>query len=190
MYVSVIVDIGVSVSVCGSVDVSVGRQVVFMLQLRKQLHTCGCIMVLILLFSNKLEKEKKQLAKEAGMIRTEVTGAEVRSMLWDCLWREKKKQPLFPPTISKKEKLWRAGSSVHESLLDLFGFQIAEEMEKERRMFQLCMCEVRHELGGMEGGGTGAGGGGRGLKGRRKVERLSSHKIRCWQWPAMFSHLV
>lgn len=27
--------------------------------------------------SNKIEKEKKQLARDAGMIKTEVTGAEV-----------------------------------------------------------------------------------------------------------------
>uniref|UniRef100_H2Y6R1 Uncharacterized protein n=1 Tax=Ciona savignyi TaxID=51511 RepID=H2Y6R1_CIOSA len=44
----------------------------------------------------QVEREKRQLAKEAGMIRNEITGAE-----------------------------------------------IAEEMEKERRMFQLQMCEVR-----------------------------------------------
>lgn len=44
----------------------------------------------------KIEKEKKQQAKEAGMIRAEVTPAE-----------------------------------------------IADEMEKERRLFQLQMCEVR-----------------------------------------------
>ncbi|XP_033109132.1 arf-GAP with SH3 domain, ANK repeat and PH domain-containing protein 2-like isoform X3 [Anneissia japonica] len=43
---------------------------------------------------SKIEKEKKQQAKDAGLIRTEVTGAET-----------------------------------------------AEEMEKERRMFQHCMCE-------------------------------------------------
>lgn len=43
----------------------------------------------------KIEKEKKQHAKEAGLIRTEVTPAE-----------------------------------------------IADEMEKERRLFQLQMCEV------------------------------------------------
>lgn len=46
-------------------------------------------------FSTKIEKEKKEHAKLHGMIRTEISGAE-----------------------------------------------IAEEMEKERRFFQLQMCEV------------------------------------------------
>lgn len=46
--------------------------------------------------STKIEKEKRELAKQYGMVRTEVSGGE-----------------------------------------------IAEEMEKERRMFQLQMCEVR-----------------------------------------------
>lgn len=45
--------------------------------------------------STKIEKEKRELAKQYGMVRIEVTGGE-----------------------------------------------IAEEMEKERRMFQLQMCEV------------------------------------------------
>lgn len=45
----------------------------------------------------KIEKEKKQQAKEAGLIRTEVTSAE-----------------------------------------------IADDMEKERRLFQLQMCEVKN----------------------------------------------
>lgn len=46
--------------------------------------------------STKIEKEKRELAKQYGMVRTEVSGGE-----------------------------------------------IAEELEKERRMFQLHMCEVR-----------------------------------------------
>lgn len=46
-------------------------------------------------YSTKIEKEKREHAKQHGMIRTEITGAE-----------------------------------------------IAEEMEKERRIFQLQMCEV------------------------------------------------
>lgn len=48
-----------------------------------------------ILSSTKIEKEKREHAKQHGMIRTEITGAE-----------------------------------------------IAEEMEKERRIFQLQMCEV------------------------------------------------
>lgn len=49
-------------------------------------------------FSTKIEKEKREHAKQHGMIRTEITGAE-----------------------------------------------IAEEMEKERRLFQLQMCEVGYK---------------------------------------------
>jgi len=49
----------------------------------------------LLRVSTKIEKEKREHAKQHGMIRTEITGAE-----------------------------------------------IAEEMEKERRLFQLQMCEV------------------------------------------------
>lgn len=49
--------------------------------------------------STKIEKEKKEHARQHGMIRTEISGAE-----------------------------------------------IAEEMEKERRFFQLQMCEVSHAL--------------------------------------------
>lgn len=48
--------------------------------------------------SSKIEKEKKEHARQHGMIRTEISGAE-----------------------------------------------IAEEMEKERRFFQLQMCEVRDD---------------------------------------------
>lgn len=54
--------------------------------------TRGCLLGV----STKIEKEKREHAKQHGMIRTEITGAE-----------------------------------------------IAEEMEKERRLFQLQMCEVR-----------------------------------------------
>lgn len=50
-------------------------------------------------YSTKIEKEKREHAKQHGMIRTEITGAE-----------------------------------------------IAEEMEKERRLFQLQMCEVRMDF--------------------------------------------
>ena len=35
-------------------------------------------------FSNKIEKEKKQLAKEAGMLKTEVTGPEVMFIHYTC----------------------------------------------------------------------------------------------------------
>ena len=52
---------------------------------------CVCVCV-----STKIEKEKRELAKQYGMGRTEVSGGE-----------------------------------------------IAEDLEKERRMFQLHMCEVR-----------------------------------------------
>ncbi len=52
--------------------------------------------MIIVPFSTKIEKEKRELAKQYGMVRTEVSGGE-----------------------------------------------IAEDMEKERRMFQLQMCEVR-----------------------------------------------
>lgn len=49
--------------------------------------------------STKIEKEKKEHARQHGMIRTEISGAE-----------------------------------------------IAEEMEKERRFFQLQMCEVSRKM--------------------------------------------
>ena len=51
--------------------------------------------------STKIEKEKKEHARQHGMIRTEISGAE-----------------------------------------------IAEEMEKERRFFQLQMCEVSRRKDG------------------------------------------
>lgn len=61
---------------------------------------CVCLSILrwsvCVLCSSKIEKEKKEHARQHGMIRTEISGAE-----------------------------------------------IAEEMEKERRFFQLQMCEVR-----------------------------------------------
>lgn len=57
---------------------------------------CGCLLHRV---STKIEKEKREHAKQHGMIRTEITGAE-----------------------------------------------IAEEMEKERRLFQLQMCEVRFKF--------------------------------------------
>lgn len=37
-------------------------------------------------FSTKLEKEKKQIAKDAGMIKTEVTGAEVISSVYGDIY--------------------------------------------------------------------------------------------------------
>ena len=66
--------------------------------------------------STKIEKEKKEHARQHGMIRTEISGAEV-----------------------------------------------AEEMEKERRFFQLQMCEVsqgvelQHRKCVCEWGGGGGG---------------------------------
>lgn len=57
---------------------------------------CCCPLLRV---STKIEKEKREHAKQHGMIRTEITGAE-----------------------------------------------IAEEMEKERRLFQLQMCEVRGDV--------------------------------------------
>ena len=46
--------------------------------LNHYLHFSFVIIICIILFySNKIEKEKKQLAKEAGMLKTEVTGPEV-----------------------------------------------------------------------------------------------------------------
>lgn len=62
---------------------------------------CGHLLFFLLFYlsvSTKIEKEKREHAKQHGMIRTEITGAE-----------------------------------------------IAEEMEKERRIFQLQMCEVSME---------------------------------------------
>lgn len=59
------------------------------------LHNFKNIYILWSVYSTKIEKEKREHAKQHGMIRTEITGAE-----------------------------------------------IAEEMEKERRLFQLQMCEV------------------------------------------------
>lgn len=56
---------------------------------------CSLTPVMSLSDSTKIEKEKKEHARQHGMIRTEISGAE-----------------------------------------------IAEEMEKERRFFQLQMCEV------------------------------------------------
>ena len=61
-----------------------------------QLHLTSDLCVLFSLCRTKIEKEKKEHAKQLGMIRTEFSGGE-----------------------------------------------IAEEMEKERRIFQLQMCEVR-----------------------------------------------
>lgn len=57
--------------------------------------------------STKIEKEKRELAKQHGMVRGEVSGGE-----------------------------------------------IAEEMEKERRTFQLNMCEVRTGTGQVGSAGS------------------------------------
>ena len=70
------------------------------LLLTKQMNTYDVntdkeVTFLLFCVSTKIEKEKREHAKQHGMIRTEITGAE-----------------------------------------------IAEEMEKERRLFQLQMCEV------------------------------------------------
>lgn len=62
-------------------------------------HYIKRLMSFLLCVSTKIEKEKREHAKQHGMIRTEITGAE-----------------------------------------------IAEEMEKERRLFQLQMCEVNNEM--------------------------------------------
>ena len=80
-------------------------------------------------FSAKLEKEKKQQAREVGMTKTEVTGAEV------C--------PRTHQQFDFCSPCWRHDdvSDVDELITVL---QVAEETERERRMLQLQMCEVQN----------------------------------------------
>mgnify|MGYP006891523828 CR=1 FL=1 len=89
--------------------------------------------------SGKIEKEKKKVAQEAGFLRTEVTGGEVsdrngkyfhgvkcgRFFLWllEICW----------------SYFWNRFNKVFFFLLKN---QMAEETERERRIFQLQMCEV------------------------------------------------
>ena len=41
-------------------------------------------LLVIYVFSTKIEKESKQNAKEAGLIKTELTGAEVKISVFVC----------------------------------------------------------------------------------------------------------
>ena len=71
----------------------------------------------------------------------------------------------FPPVRTKIEKEKKEHAKLHGMIrTEISGAEIAEEMEKERRYFQLQMCEV-----GMRGGRAGP------TRGLRPARRCCGH---------------
>ena len=136
------------------------------------------------LFRGKIEKEKKKVAQEAGFLRTEVTGGEVRVhvlekpyhivMSWWVNNRSRLQGPysfwsvpriatsggcelqvLDPPkgcnawcspnrvrSLGMRIGHWEMNRDAKWLIVFGLPFQMAEETERERRGFQLQMCEV------------------------------------------------
>ena len=89
--------------------------------------------------SGKIEKEKKKVAQEAGFLRTEVTGGEVSD--WNGKYFHGVKCGRF--LLWLLEICWSYFcNGFNMVFFFLLKNQMAEETERERRIFQLQMCEV------------------------------------------------